>query len=675
MKKILFLLLLTVSVYGQNPSRFAKIQITGNSNSATATKVNVQETNGEVNTQAINTGFNKNIGLGSTDVVGATTLLNQYSSIPSDWSAQSYVLNSVVFYGGKQWIAKMATVTGDVPAVSPKWEEITFEALANKTVTVDQTIIDGSTNAVSGNAVFDGLALKANSSDTFFKHTSTVGEPQMRFNGNGINVLSLKNTSDSGDAYSTLAFSEIGSDTNLKEKGAVGVGKTNTAVYPWRSVYLESFANNDDDLLPIRLVQTTTQSGIGYRNWRRIDIAASGNSLGDISFFSGTGAHYPNETAIFKMFNNGNAYIQNYLGLGTDIPTAKLTINGFNDGAAIDIKNTASNKKFRIVAGNVGGNLQFENDLGAEVARITQSGNTLFGTTTDNGVDKVQVNGTISASPATASNHVVVKSQLDAFVPSGTVNLTGDQSITGTKTFTNTSTTSRITMNTQSGATLPSLFLNNQSGATVPSFLLSASTAGVGGKVTVTSGTGIGMLFESNQTGSGGASATMLAFDNVLANNDITPIRIKKQGVEVMSVDYLGNITANKLIIPNAVNANEAVNKGQLDAVGRPYKAYTATLIQNGTNAPVATVFENTLGGTVVWNRTATGSYTATLAGVFTNGKVFFQISNDNSFPTTTRSIYMFNSGVNDCQLRTYSGSTLTDNLMNNTSIEIRVYN
>ena len=56
MKRILFLLLLTVSVYGQNPSRFAKIQITGNSNSATATKVNVQEANGEVNTQTINTG-------------------------------------------------------------------------------------------------------------------------------------------------------------------------------------------------------------------------------------------------------------------------------------------------------------------------------------------------------------------------------------------------------------------------------------------------------------------------------------------------------------------------------------------------------------------------------------------------------------------------------------------
>ena len=140
-----------------NPSRLDKIQITGNANSATATKVNVQEANGEVNTQTINTGFNKNIGLGGSDVVGANTLLNQYSTTPIDWTATAFNSGQVVFYGGKQWIAKIATVAGDVPSVSSKWEEITFEALANKTTTVDQTIIDGSTNAVSSNAVFDAL--------------------------------------------------------------------------------------------------------------------------------------------------------------------------------------------------------------------------------------------------------------------------------------------------------------------------------------------------------------------------------------------------------------------------------------------------------------------------------------------------------------------------------------
>lgn len=55
MKRILFLLLLTVSVYGQNPSRFAKIQITGNTISGTATKAVVQESNGELNTKPLET--------------------------------------------------------------------------------------------------------------------------------------------------------------------------------------------------------------------------------------------------------------------------------------------------------------------------------------------------------------------------------------------------------------------------------------------------------------------------------------------------------------------------------------------------------------------------------------------------------------------------------------------
>ena len=160
MKKILLLLLFTVASYGQ--AVFDEgIQITGNANSVTATKVNVQETDGKVNTKTINTAFNKNFGLNTGDVVGATTLLNQYSTTPIDWTSTSFSSGQVVFYGGKQWIAKIATVAGDVPSVSSKWDDITFEALSNKTVTVDQTIIDGSTNAVSGNAVFDGLVLKA----------------------------------------------------------------------------------------------------------------------------------------------------------------------------------------------------------------------------------------------------------------------------------------------------------------------------------------------------------------------------------------------------------------------------------------------------------------------------------------------------------------------------------
>jgi hypothetical protein len=172
MKRILLLLLLTVSVYGQNPSRFAKIQITGNSNSGTATKVNVQETNGEVNTQAINSGFNKNIGLTSGDIVGANTLLNQYTTAPVDWSATAFNSGQVVFYAGKQWIATSNTVAGDIPATSSKWVDVTFEGLYNKPVsggvwggitgtlsaqTDLQTALDGKEN-LSSKGISNGYA-------------------------------------------------------------------------------------------------------------------------------------------------------------------------------------------------------------------------------------------------------------------------------------------------------------------------------------------------------------------------------------------------------------------------------------------------------------------------------------------------------------------------------------
>jgi len=50
-------------------------------------------------------------------------------------------------------------------------------------------------------------------------------------------------------------------------------------------------------------------------------------------------------------------------------------------------------------------------------------------------------------------------------------------------------------------------------------------------------------------------------------------------------------------------------------------KTYAVFLTQTGTNAPVATILENTLGATPTWARTSTGIYTATTVGYFTPGK------------------------------------------------------
>lgn len=52
-------------------------------------------------------------------------------------------------------------------------------------------------------------------------------------------------------------------------------------------------------------------------------------------------------------------------------------------------------------------------------------------------------------------------------------------------------------------------------------------------------------------------------------------------------------------------------------------KSYVALLTQSGTDAPVATVLENTLGGTVVWTRDSAGVYIGTLASAFTENKTY----------------------------------------------------
>ena len=57
-------------------------------------------------------------------------------------------------------------------------------------------------------------------------------------------------------------------------------------------------------------------------------------------------------------------------------------------------------------------------------------------------------------------------------------------------------------------------------------------------------------------------------------------------------------------------------------------KVYVALLSQTGTDAPVATVLKNTLGGEVVWDYFGVGSYSGTLVGAFTENKTVSPSSN-----------------------------------------------
>ena len=101
-------------------------------------------------------------------------------------------------------------------------------------VTVDQTIIDGSTNAVSGNAVFDGLALKANLASPAFTGiptapTAAVGTNTTQIattafvlanSGGGISFLEHDDTGKTvwnngkGDEFTNTSFGERALESN-----------------------------------------------------------------------------------------------------------------------------------------------------------------------------------------------------------------------------------------------------------------------------------------------------------------------------------------------------------------------------------------------------------------------------------------------------------------------------
>lgn len=119
---------------------------------------------------------------------------------------------------------------------------------------------------------------------------------------------------------------------------------------------------------------------------------------------------------------------------------------------------------------------------------------------------------------------------------------------------------------------------------------------------------------------------------------------------------------------------------GRITLASAAYKVYVALLTQTGTSAPTATVLANTLGGTVVWARTGTGGYTATLSGAFTVNKTIVLVGHEGNVAFDYVLFTVFKNSVNSFQLATQevevTGPTAdhADGILQNTEIEVRVY-
>jgi|TARA_B110000858_G_scaffold119935_1_gene137032 hypothetical protein len=104
------------------------------------------------------------------------------------------------------------------------------------------------------------------------------------------------------------------------------------------------------------------------------------------------------------------------------------------------------------------------------------------------------------------------------------------------------------------------------------------------------------------------------------------------------------------------------------------YTVYTALITQAGTAAPVATVLQNTTGGTITWTRTSTGRYVATISGTtYTADKTTVLVTsggnNDNILRpriTATTAIDWYNIDS--------SNNAVSDTIAETTTVEIRIY-
>jgi hypothetical protein len=105
------------------------------------------------------------------------------------------------------------------------------------------------------------------------------------------------------------------------------------------------------------------------------------------------------------------------------------------------------------------------------------------------------------------------------------------------------------------------------------------------------------------------------------------------------------------------------------------YKVYSASLVQTGVTAPVATILENTLGTTVTFSYISVGNYEITFGTPPSFPKVAV-LTSPLTADSTNWSVYVnkFNAPTK-IRLTTRSGGTDANGLLSYMFIEIRVYN
>jgi hypothetical protein len=108
--------------------------------------------------------------------------------------------------------------------------------------------------------------------------------------------------------------------------------------------------------------------------------------------------------------------------------------------------------------------------------------------------------------------------------------------------------------------------------------------------------------------------------------------------------------------------------------IGVPNKIIRGNITQTGTNAPLIDEFENTTGSTFNMTRVSNGEYYFDSALSLFNATTMFITIGNNQTKNGIFSYVFEYVGDKRLNLFTYQGNTLTDEILGNTSFEIKIY-
>jgi hypothetical protein len=283
----------------------------------------------------------------------------------------------------------------------------------NNTYAIDSTVVHKTGNETiagikdfSSDLVVQGINVGRGGSIT----SVLMGNGALRNNINGNNNVAIGSQAlfTTTNASSLVAIGQGALYSNTTGSAGVAVGA--------EALNSNTIGNNNTAIGRESLKANT----IGFNNTAvgrgSMSVNINGNNNAAFGYFAlqnnilGSGNVAIGSNALLNATGNNNVAIglnalQNNTSGGSNIAIGQGT-------STLGITNTNS-----IVIGNAAVGLGSNTTVIGNISTLRTAiiyGNLLLGTTTDNDVDRLQVNGTISASASTTANQVVIKSQLDA---------------------------------------------------------------------------------------------------------------------------------------------------------------------------------------------------------------------------------------------------------------------